>query len=65
MDSDTLDTYLELFDEQGNVLDTDDDGGGGTNARLTTMVDPGTYYVVAKPFVSKGYVTGSYTLTAQ
>jgi Bacterial pre-peptidase C-terminal domain. len=65
MDSDTLDTYLELLDDKGNVIDTDDDGGGGTNARLTTLVDAGTYYVVAKPFVAKGYVTGSYTLTAQ
>ncbi len=65
MDSDILDAYLELLDDKGNVIDSDDDGGGGTNARLTTPLDPGTYYVVAKPFVSKGYVIGSYTLTVQ
>ena len=65
MDSDTLDAYLELLDNQGNVVDTDDDSGGGTNALLTTMVDIGTYYVVAKPFVNQGYVMGSYVLTVQ
>jgi hypothetical protein len=65
MDSDSLDAYLELLDDKGNVVDTDDDGGGGTNARLNTLVDPGTYYVVAKPFVNRGYVVGSYVLTVQ
>jgi hypothetical protein len=65
MDSDSLDAFLELLDDKGNVVDTDDDSGGGTNARLTTSVDVGTYYVVAKPFVTKGYVMGSYVLTVQ
>jgi len=65
MDSDDLDAFLELLDDKGNVVDSDDDSGGGTNARLTTAVDVGTYYVVAKPFVAKGYVTGSYVLTVQ
>jgi hypothetical protein len=65
MDSDSLDAFLELLDDQGNVIDTDDDGGGGANARLTTSVAAGTYYVVAKPFVAKGYVSGPYTLTVQ
>jgi hypothetical protein len=65
MDSDSLDAYLYLLDEQGNVVDFDDDSGGGTNALLTTMVDAGAYYIVAKPFVSKGYVMGSYVLTVQ
>jgi hypothetical protein len=65
MDSDNLDAYLELLDDQGNVVDTDDDSGGGTNALLSTMVDIGTYYVVAKPFVNQGYVMGSYVLTVQ
>jgi len=65
MDSDSLDAYLELLDDKGNVVDTDDDSGGGTNALLTTMVEAGTYYVVAKPFVDKGYAMGSYVLTVQ
>ena len=33
--------------------------------RISTLVDAGAYYVVAKPFVSKGYLTGSYTLITQ
>ena len=65
MDSDSLDAYLELLDDKGNVVDIDDDSGGGTNALLTTTVEAGTYYVVAKPFVDKGYVMGSYVLTVQ
>jgi hypothetical protein len=65
MDSDSLDAYLYLLDDQGNVVDADDDSGGGTNALLTTQVDAGTYYVVAKPFVARGYVMGSYVLTVQ
>jgi Bacterial pre-peptidase C-terminal domain len=65
MDSNSLDAYLELLDDKGNLVDSDDDSGGGTNALLTTMVDAGTYYVVAKPFVDKGYVMGAYVLTAQ
>jgi hypothetical protein len=65
MASASLDAYLELLDEKGNVVDTDDDSGGGTNARLTTQVDAGTYYVVAKPVTSQGYVVGPYVLTMQ
>jgi hypothetical protein len=65
MDSDVMDAYLYLLDDKGNVVDADDDSGGGTNALLTTVVDPGTYYVVAKPFVNQGYVMGAYILTIQ
>jgi hypothetical protein len=60
-----MDAYLYLLDDKGNVVDADDDSGGGTNALLTTVVDPGTYYVVAKPFVNQGYVMGAYILTIQ
>src|SRR5262249_41078753 len=65
MASASFDAYLELLDERGNVIDSDDDGGGGTSARLTTQVDAGRYYVVAKPFVDQGYVVGSYVLTTR
>src|SRR5205823_5508019 len=65
MDSEILDAYLYLLDDKGNVVDADDDSGGGTNALLTTMVDPGTYYIVAKPFGNQGYVTGAYVLSLQ
>jgi hypothetical protein len=62
MDSASFDSYLILTDSNGNVIDFDDDSGGGNNARLTTPVDVGTYYLVAKPFVEQGYVVGPYVL---
>jgi len=57
-----LDAYLELLDERGNVVDVDDNNGGSASARLTTSVEPGTYYVVAKPFADQGYAVGAYRL---
>lgn len=65
MDSDSFDSYLILTDANGNVIDFDDDSGGGNNARLTTPVDVGTYYLIAKPFVNQGYVVGPYVLIAR
>jgi hypothetical protein len=62
MDSDSLDAYLVLTDPNGNVVDLDDDSAGGNNAHLTTSVDVGTYYLVAKSYVQQGYVTGPYVL---
>ena len=62
MDSGDVDAYLILLDSMGNLLDQDDDSGGGTNALLTTQVDAGVYYVVAKSYFASGYVLGSYVL---
>jgi len=62
MDSDSLDSYLVLIDPNGNVVDFDDDSAGGNNALLTTPVDVGTYYLIAKSYVAQGYVTGPYVL---
>jgi hypothetical protein len=62
--SNDFDAYLVLLDAKGNVVETDDDSGGGTDARITTMLAPGSYYVVARP--STDYTAaGSYTLTVQ
>jgi hypothetical protein len=57
-----FDAYLVLLDAQGNLVDQDDDSGGGTNARITGLLGAGTYYVVAKP---NGDYTdvGNYTLS--
>jgi hypothetical protein len=60
-----FDAYLLLLDDKGNVIDLDDDSAGGNDAQLTTSVDAGTYYVVAKAFVDQGYVAGPYTLTVR
>lgn len=45
----SFNTYLILLDAKGNPIASDDDSGGGTNARLQQNLDPGTYFVVVKP----------------
>jgi len=60
-----FDASLLLLDDKGNVIDVDDGSAGGNDAQLTTSVDAGTYYVVAKAFVDQGYVAGPYTLTVR
>src|SRR5258706_3375721 len=65
MSADGFDSYLELLDEQGNVVDVDDSSGGGASAQLTTSVEAGTYYVVVKPFVDQGYAVGPYSLVVK
>jgi hypothetical protein len=59
-----FDAYLVLLDAKGNLIDQDDDSGGGTNALVSQFLAAGTYYVVVKPF---GDYTnhGSYTLAAR
>jgi hypothetical protein len=63
LNSTDFDAYLILLDAKGNLVDVDDDSGGGTNSRITDSLPAGTYYVVAKPF---GDYTqhGAYTLAA-
>jgi hypothetical protein len=65
MSADAFDAYLELLDQWGNVVDVDDRSGDGGSPRLTTPVDAGTYYVVAKPFVDQGYRVGLYNLVVK
>jgi hypothetical protein len=60
LSSKSFDGDLELLDSQGNVIDQD--GGGDASARLTTSVEAGVYYVVAKPFVDQGYAVGVYVM---
>jgi hypothetical protein len=62
LSSSDFDAYLVLLDAQGNLVDQDDDSGGGTDARITRLLGAGTYYVVAK---SNGDYTkgGNYTLS--
>ncbi|MEM9144735.1 MAG: DUF4214 domain-containing protein [Pseudomonadota bacterium] len=60
---DGIDTFLELFDDQGTPIDADNDGGSGTNAQLTVVVDtPGFYFVVASE--AEFSDTGAYVLSA-
>ena len=62
--STAFDAYLILLDAKGNVLDEDDDSGGGTNARIADALPAGTYYVVVKPFGDYTKL-GAYTLAAK
>jgi hypothetical protein len=59
-----FDDYLVLLDSKGNVVGTDDNSGGGTDAHLLQNVSPGTYFVVVKP-ASDPSGSGSYTLTVK
>lgn len=65
--SGTADTYLYLFDQNGVLIDYDDDSGTSTNSLLTgTASVTGTYYVGVSQYATSGGgsgVTGSYTLS--
>jgi serine protease Do len=63
MTSTTVDAYLLVVDPAGNVLDQDDDDGGGTDARVTLSLPAGTFTVVATSFEPRE--TGGYTLRVQ
>ena len=55
-----IDTVGRLEDIDGTVLDTNDDGGAGTNFRISEDVSAGTYFVWVAGYSSR--VTGDYTL---
>lgn len=40
-----VDTTLDLYDSNGVLLASDEDGGEGYLSKISTMLDPGTYYV--------------------
>jgi subtilisin len=62
-----LNTYLQILDANGNVVAQDDNGAGGTNARIPagggffSMPGSGTYTVQA--MAASPNVVGAYTLT--
>lgn len=63
MSSQEIDSYLILFDPEGNVLAQDDDSGGGLNARLDIVLPAdGVYTVYANSLRSQE--TGAYTIQA-
>jgi len=43
--SNRLDTYLELFDDNLNSIAEDDDGGDSLSSRIATRLNTGTYYL--------------------
>jgi len=61
--SSVFDTYLIVVDAAGDVVAYDDDGGDGTNSRVTINLAAGTYRVYATSFGPGA--TGTYALTLQ
>jgi len=59
----SMDTWLNLYDNQGNLLEEDDDSAGeGYNAYISTKLNTGTYYIEVKGY---GSSTGRCTLHAE
>jgi len=63
-DSTGFDAFLVLTDAKGNVLSSDDNSGGGTDAHLNITLDLGTYCVVVKP-AGDPSESGAYRLLIQ
>ncbi|RMG78430.1 MAG: hypothetical protein D6712_21465, partial [Chloroflexi bacterium] len=67
--SDDFDAYLQLFDENGNLIAEDDDGATRLNSRINiTLEADGVYEIVAAsvPYVrsdGERYSVGAFTLT--
>ena len=62
LDSLDFDTYLYLMDEAGEIIDSNDDGGSGTDSRATvTLPSTGAYIIEATAWEDDG--EGGYTLS--
>lgn len=56
-----LDPFLELYDQNNNLVIADDDSGDGNNARIQyTLAGAGRYRIVARAYRNQS--TGRYTL---
>jgi hypothetical protein len=50
-----MDTYGYLYDENGNLIESDDDDGEGANFMITRDLQEGhIYYVATRPYYSSG-----------
>ena len=61
MKSGEFDTYLDLIDATGKEIESDDDGGEGTDSRALSSLNPGVYTVLAS---TANYGSGAYSLAA-
>ena len=59
-----LDTYIELYDENGEYLDDDDDSGDNYDAYLKVQLDPGTYFIKIFTLDDDPLDNNAYTLSA-
>ena len=64
MESNNLDTFIELRGPDGDTIAEDDDGGSGTDSQIATLwlAESGEYTIVARSFQDN---RGSYRLTLQ
>ena len=64
MTSDQIDSLLFLFDEFGEDIDSDDDGGGGFNSLIVVPNLPAGSYIIVASYISFMHPeTGFYTLS--
>lgn len=61
--SDDVDAYLIVRDAAGVEIVFDDDGAGGSDARITHGFAAGTYYVLANSYYSDEF--GGYTIIVE
>ena len=57
-----LDTIGTLLDSEGRAIASNDDGGEGSNFRISELLWPDEYYVRVAPFSASSSLTGSYRL---
>jgi hypothetical protein len=55
-----VDTYLHVYDADGNLIGENDDSGGTLNSRIELAVEPGVYFVSAGSYDDSE--TGDYRL---
>jgi len=58
-----IDPKIDLYSSTGNRIETDDDGGGDMNSRISRTLSAGTYYVLAYEMGRNG--TGSFAIAAR
>ncbi len=63
LDSTDFDAFLRVLDSSGVVVATDDDSGGGTNARILSTFEAGTYRIEATTFSEDE--AGAYTVSLE
>jgi hypothetical protein len=62
-DSSALDTFLELYDSNDDLVDANDDWRDGLDARLRLELNPGTYYLKASAVTSDPIENSNYVLS--
>jgi hypothetical protein len=58
-----LDTFLELYDSNDELVDANDDWEDGWNARLRLVLNPGTYYIKVSTLNSDPIDNSAYVLS--